>query len=115
MSLKRYATASLTLGSTRLVHHDMTDALESLETIASVTVTDVTNDGSATGDLSITAVAVDSVGYTPPCSQTAVASNKAIQFSILTSSSTDKSYKLKIRCVTTGGIVVDYLYVSFSD
>ena len=110
-----YPKVSLTLGSTRLVRHDMTSALASAENISSVTVDDITNDGSATGHLAITAVDKNSTPYTPPCSQTSVAASKAVEFSIGSSHTGDKVYKLKITCNTTAGTVVDYIYVSFSD
>lgn len=110
-----YPKVSLTIGSTRLIRHDMTDALDSAETITAVTVDDVTNDGASSGYLAITAVTFNALAYTPPCSQTAVGIAKAAQFSISTSYTSDKVYKLKVACTTTAGTVVDYLYVSFSD
>ena len=109
-----YPKVSLTLGSTRLVRHDMTDALASSETITGVTVEDITDSGSATGHLSITAVAFNSLSYTPPCSQTAVGVAKAAQFSIFSGHTSEKTYKLKITCTTTDGTVVDYVYVVFN-
>ena len=110
-----YPKVSLTIGSTRLIRHDMTDALDASETITAVTVDDITDNGSATGYLAITSVSFNALAYTPPCSQTAVAIGKAAQFSIATSYASDKVYKLKVACTTTAGVVVDYLYVSFSD
>ena len=110
-----YPKVSLTIGSTRLVRHDMTDALDSSETITAVTVEDVTDNGSATGYLAITSVGLNALAYTPPCSQTAVDVAKAAQFSIATGYASDKVYKLKVACTTTAGVVVDYLYISFSD
>ena len=109
-----YPKVSLTLGSTRLVRHDMTDALASSETITAVTVDDITDSGSATGHLSITAVSFNSLPYTPPCSQTAVLIAKAAQFSISSGHTSEKTYKLKITCTTTDGTVVDYIYVVFN-
>ena len=109
---------SLTLGSTRLIRHDMTPALSASfpdETITGVTVDDITDSGSATGHLGITAVAMNSVAYTPPCSQTAVAIAHAAEFSITSGHTNEKTYKLKITCVTTQGTIVDYMYVSFNE
>ena len=103
----------MTIGSTRRVSHNCTDALESGVTIASVSSV---ADDNATGDLTISTVQANSSAYTEQASTDEVAIGKAVQFVITTSSTSSKKYKLKITYTTTSSpadTVVDYVNICF--
>ena len=116
--LCKYDTTFLTIGSSRVCSHNMTPALNTGVSISSVSVTDVTDDGEASGDLSILSVQVNSASYTEDSTQDTVAIGKAAQWQISTSSTESKLYKLKINIATDAtpsDTIVDYVYIQFSE
>lgn len=117
MTCDNFDTVFLTLGSTRNVSHDVTEAIAADDTVASVSsITDVTDDGVSTGELTIANKAASTVAYTDQKTGVTVAIGKAIQFTISTSSTVAATYKLKIVYTTTNSpaeTVVDYLFVTF--
>lgn len=112
-----FDTVYLKLGSIRNVSLNLVKALNEGELVESVTeVEDVTYDGQPTGDLSIGNTGVNTVAYTDQRTGETVAVGKAVQFSITTSSSVARVYKIKVTYVTDSTpteTVVDFLFVSF--
>lgn len=119
MSSPTYDTLVLSLGSTRLCKHNFTPVLESGVSIDSVTsVSDVTNSGSPTGELTISNVAKTSASYTEDVTQDTVSAANAVQFTVATSATVGKEYLLKIIVVTDGSpaeTIVDYVNVLFPE
>lgn len=117
MSCLSFDTVFLTLGSSRVVSFNVTDSLPSGVSVSAVSgVTDVTDGGSATGDLTISSTQVNSATYAERASGDTVAIGKAIQFLISTSATEEKVYLLKITYITDGTpseTITDYLYVRF--
>lgn len=112
-----YDTIELSIGSTRTCSHNVTPALESGVLVDSITdVTDVTNAGSATGDLTISSKQKNSTAYTEDETGDTVAVGKAIQWTISSTTTAPTKYKLKIvytTDATPADTVVDYVYVLF--
>ena len=105
----------LTIGSTRHISHNCTDALASGVTIASVS--GVVDDDD-TGDLTISNVAANTATYTEQASTDTVAIGKAVQFSVTTSATAAQKYKLKMTYTTSAtpaDTVVDYVHVCFAE
>ena len=93
--------------------HNLSPRLASGEALTGTpVVTDVTDDGSATGELSISGTTLNAVADTV----NGFGINQAIKFRISTSSTTSDSYLLKLSCekdTSDGQTLVDYLFVHF--
>ena len=108
-----YAHVFLPIASTEVVTHNLKPRLASGEALTGTpVVTDVTDDGSATGELSISGTTLNAVADTV----NGFGINQAIKFRISTSSTTSDSYLLKLSCekdTSDGQTLVDYLFVPF--
>lgn len=117
MSCMNFDTVYLTIGSTRVVSFNVSDSLPSGVSVSAVSsVSDVTDGGSATGDLTISSVQVNSATYTERHTGDTVAIGAAIQWLMSTSATEEKDYLLKITYVTDGSpaeTITDYLNVKY--
>lgn len=117
MRCERFDRVLISVGSIRNVSHNVTPALpDGVEIDSVLAVADVTRDGAPTGDLTIQNVAKSSESYTEKYSGDIVAAGKAVQFTIMSSTSKAKAYLLKITYTTNNSpaeTIVDHLLVSF--
>lgn len=108
-----YAHVFLPISSVEVVTHNLSPRLASGEALTGTpVVTDVTDDGSATGELSISGTTLNAVADTV----NGFGINQAIKFRISTSSTTSDSYLLKLSCekdTSDGQTLVDYVFVHF--
>jgi hypothetical protein len=105
----------LTIGSTRKISHNVTDAIDSGVTIASVS--GVVDDDS-TGELTIGNIGTNSAAYTEQATTDVVAIGKAVQFTISTSATSAKNYKLKMTYTTNAtpaDTIVDFVNICFAE
>lgn len=105
----------LTVGSTRKISHNCTDAIASAVSIAAVSGV---VDDEATGDLTIANVSTNSEAYTEQATTDTVAIGKAVQFTVSSSTTSAKKYKIKITYTTDAtptDTVVDFLHVCFAE
>ena len=106
-------TTFITVGSSRVCSHNVAPALPS-GVLISGTPSVVDND--ATGDLTISEVQSNSSSYTEEVTGETVGIGEAVQFKVSSSSSSAKSYTLKITYSTDGSpseTIIDWLVVSF--
>lgn len=116
MGLARYDEVCLFIGSNRLISHNLTPTIPDGIEIGSVTVEDVTDNDSPTGELTIGNVGTNSASYVEDVTGDTVASGKAARFTVETSRETAATYLLKITATTSASpaeTIVDYLYVRF--
>lgn len=108
-----YDHVFLPIASTEIVTHNLEPRLASGEALTGTpVVTDVTDNGSATGELTIAGETLNAVADTVNDFDV----NQAIKFRISTSSTTSASYLLKLSCgkdTADGQTVVDYIWVHF--
>lgn len=114
---RKYDQLYLSLGSTRNISHNVSPLLEGSTQLSSISsVEDVTDGGNATGDLTISNLAVSTADYVEDVTGDTVTAGSAVQFSISTSRTTPKWYQLKLTFETSASppeTIIDYLYVRF--
>lgn len=108
-----YDHVFLPIGSAEVVTHNLAPRLGTGEALTGTpVVSDVTDSGSETGELTISGATLNAVAD----SVNGFDVNEAIKFKISTSETTSDSYLLKLSCskdTGDGQTVVDYLWVHF--